>query len=231
MIQDPPNMSREDEEKHMAVIPYCAEYCRFDTEGESSGAYLLGADSIVGDLLEIIFETNEENQSIAKLRNRFGKEVGFFDKGTTYRLLLCQADGWEVHAILSAVFLSTSAEGGAHYSGEAIVMCFSKRYSKEFNVFMDGIRDLASDGKRPDVELKTTMIRNVIDKGGNWIPQDSAPKRKLDPGTVIVKNYIKPDEKMIEMARNRNVGCMAVGWFFIIITAIGVIWLLSRLFL
>lgn len=224
-------MSREDEEKDMAVTPYYAEYCRFDTQGKSNGAFLIGADSLVGDLFKIVFETNDEGKTVAKLHNKFDMEVGVFDNRATYRLQLCQADGWEVHAILSAVFLSTAEDGGAHYSGEALLMCFSKRYSEEFNIFMDGVRKQIANGKRPDVDLKPAALREMIDAGGNWTPTDYAPKRKLESGTVVVKDYMKHDEKMIEMARDRNAGCMAVGWAFIIIVIVGIIWLLTRLFM
>lgn len=211
----------------MAASPYYAEYCKFDTTDKTSGAHLLGADSLVGDELKIVFEHDENNDQYAKILNKFDKEVGVFDSKMSRRLLLCQADGWELHAVLSAVLVTTDDEGAAHYSGEAAVMCFSARYSDEFNTFLAGVARKIADGTRPAIDLNAPAIKNVIDSKGEWIPRNNEPKRKLEKGTVIVKDHLKHDEKMVEAARRGNPGCLAAGWGFIILLAAGAVYLLN----
>lgn len=211
----------------MAVSPYYAEYCSFKTTDKTSGAHLIGADSLVGDRLKIVFKPNQDNDMVAWVYNKFDKEVGVFDNRISRRLQLCQADGWEIHAVLSAVLVSTGEDGGAHYSGEAAVMCFSKRHSEEFNTFLNGVAGKIAEGTRPALSLKAPAIKNVIESHGQWLPRDNEPKRKLSKGEAVVKDHLKQDEKMIELARKGNPGCMAVGWGFIILLVLGAIWLLN----
>ena len=179
----------------MAVSPYYAEYCSFKTTDKTSGAHLIGADSLVGDRLKIVFKPNQDNDMVAWVYNKFDKEVGVFDNRVSRRLQLCQADGWEIHAVLSAVLVSTGEDGGAHYSGEAAVMCFSKRYSEEFNTFLDGVAGKIAEGTRPALSLKAPAIKNVIESHGQWLPRDNEPKRKLSKGEAVVKDHLKQDEK------------------------------------
>ena len=197
----------------MAASPYFAQYCTFKTTDKSSGAFLLSADSLIGDDMEIRFEVVDGRQ-VACLWNRFGHPVGQLDRSITHQLLLCQADGWELHAILSAVLFSEEGNS-SYYWGEAAIMCFSKRYAKEFNAFKDGICKLLRSGKRPLITLKKQGIDSVISSGSAWIPKDREPKRKLEEGTIVVKDYLKYDERLVEMARNKNIGCMIIGWLFI----------------
>lgn len=211
----------------MAATPYYAEYCKFDTTDQTSGAHLLGADSLVGDELKIVFEHDQNNDQYAKILNKFDKEVGVFDSKTSRRLLLCQADGWELHAVLSAVLVNTDEEGAAHYFGEAAVVCFSKRYSAEFNAFLAGVAGKIAEGTRPAIGLNAPAIKSVIESNGAWLPRNNEPKRKLEKGTVVAKDHLKHDEKMIEAARKGNVGCMIVGWAFIILLCAGAVWLLD----
>ena len=197
----------------MASSPYYAQYCTFKTTDKSGGAFLLSADSLIGDDLEIRFEV-EDGRQVAFLWNRFGHLVGKLDRSITHQLLLCQADGWELHAILSAVLFSESENSG-FYWGEVAIICFSKRYSDEFNNYLDGIRKLLRSGKRPLITLKKQGVDSVINSNGAWTPKDREPKIKLEPGTIVVKDYLKYDERLVEMARNRNIGCMIIGWLFI----------------
>ena len=106
-------------------------------------------------------------------------------------------------------------------------MCFSKRYSEEFNTFLNGVAGKIAEGTRPALSLKAPAIKNVIESHGQWLPRDNEPKRKLSKGEAVVKDHLKQDEKMIELARKGNPGCMAVGWGFIILLVLGAIWLLN----
>ena len=209
----------------MASSPCFAQYCTFQTADKDSGGYLLSADSLVGDLFDITFKTQDGVQT-AFLNNRFGHEVGYFDRNITHKLLLFQADGWELHAILSAVFFS-ERDGGGYYWGEVALVCFSKRYSQEFTTFMEGISSQIRTSKRPALNLKPQTINNILESGGTWIPKDREPKRTMKEGTVVIKDYLKYDERLIEMARNRNIGCFIIGWAFIfalVAMALYIIW-------
>lgn len=197
----------------MAASPYFAQYCTFKTDGREGGGYLLSADSLVGDLFDIVFE-QVDGQRTACLHNKFGYRVGRFDQQITHKLLLCQADGWILHAILSAVFFSESKKSG-YYWGEVALICYARRYAQEFDAFTDAICKQLRSGKRPLISLKQQDISTVLGSKGTWLPKDREPKRKLEPGTVVVKDYLKYDERLVEMAREKNIGCMVIGWAFI----------------
>lgn len=197
----------------MAAGPYFAQYCTFKAGDKESGGYLLSADSLVGDRLDIVFELVGGRRT-ACLYNRFGHKVGYFDQQITHKLLLCQADGWDLHAILSAVLFSESEKGG-HYGGEVALICYARRYAQEFDAFMDVVCKQLRGGRRPLISLKQQGIATVLESKGTWIPKDREPKRSLQPGTIVVKDYLKYDERLVEMARNKNIGCMIVGWVFI----------------
>ena len=197
----------------MATLPYFARYTTFKTADKESGGYLLSADSLIGDVLSISFEVIDGRQ-VAILVNRFGHNVGKLDRSDTHELLLRQADGWEIHAILSAVLFS-EGEGNGYYWGEVALMAFSKRHSREFNTFMQGICAELRKGRRPSIALKSSGVETVISTNGKWVPKDREPKRSLKAGTVVVKDHLKYDERLVEMARNKNIGCMIIGWAFI----------------
>lgn len=205
----------------MTASPYFAQYCTFIALSKERGGYLLSADNLVGDMFEITFEM-QEGQQVAALFNKFGYKVGFLDGKITHKLLLCKADGWELHAALSAVFFSEHKDGG-YYWGEVAVMCFSRRNSESFTLFMEGICKELRKGRRPSINLKPQGVNTVIESKGNWVPKDKEEKRKLPSGTVVVKDMLKYDETLIEMARNKNIGCMIIGWAFIIaLIALGI---------
>ncbi len=209
----------------MAASPYFAQYCTFKTADKTSGGYLLSADSLVGDIFDIVFET-VNNMQQAQLRNRFGFVVGYFDPRTTHRLLLCQAEGWELHAILSLVLFNEKQEESSYW-GEVAIMCFSPRYTNEFTTFMNGIAKEIRNGRRPAIDLKASTVESVIQKKGEWVPKDRETKFQVKPGNVIVKDHLKFDERLVEMARDKNIGCMIIGWAFIfavIAFVIYVIW-------
>lgn len=212
----------------MPSSPYFAQYCTFKSMDKTSGGYLLSADSLVGDIFDIVFETVDSKQQ-AQLRNRFGYVVGYFDSQTTHRLLRYQADKWELHAILSRVLFCSNQED-SYYWGEVAIICFSPRYHNEFTVFMNGLAKQIRGGRRPVVDLKPAMVNDVITKSGRWVPSDRETKFQVKPGNIIVKDHLKIDERLVEMARRKNVGCFIVGWAFIIGLIAVILYLFRGLF-
>ena len=208
----------------MAASPYFAQYCTFKTADKTSGSYLLSADSLVGDIFDIVFDVVDNRQQ-AQLQNRFGYIVGYFDQHITHKLLLCQAEGWELHAILSMVIYGQQ-DSDSFYWGEAAIMCFSPRYSDEFTTFMNGIAKQIRGGRRPVVDLKASTVNNIIENKGNWVIKDREPKFKVTPGNIVVKDHLKFDELLVEQARRKNIGCMIIGWAFIIAVVLLVLYII-----
>lgn len=212
----------------MPSSPYLARYCTFKSKDKTSGGYLLSADSLVGDVFDIVFETVDSMQQ-AQLRNRFGYTVGYFDHRTTHTLLRCQADGWELHAILSLVLFCQNNED-SYYWGEVALMCFSPRYHDELTRFMNSVAKQIGSGRRPAIDLKPSTVQSIIEKKGDWVIKDREPKFTVAPGNIIVKDHLKLDERFVEMARRKNVGCMIIGWAFIIGLAVLFLYLIRGFF-
>lgn len=62
------------------------------------------------------------------------------------------------------------------------------------------------------------------------MPAKNTLKPKLPTGTVIVKGKVSFTEKLIEAARNRNIGCyFGTAAFFIVLVVI-IIYIISRFF-
>ncbi|MEF9875470.1 MAG: hypothetical protein RR934_03465 [Gordonibacter sp.] len=196
---------------------YVGFYARFDTLSKKEAAALLGADNLVGDMFDIVFET-EEGNTIAWMKNRFGKLVGFFDAKTTHQLRVLKARDWHTEALLSFMAFTDRPEPG-HYWGEAAVICFSPDQSEIFSQFSEGIANRLMDGVRPDIDLGEQGIKQVIESGGSWLPSKSVPLPKGQTGTVIMKNSRKISEKFIEQGRKGNKGCYLISWIFLIALA------------
>lgn len=198
----------------MAASPYYGTYCRFRTANKKDGSLLMGADNLVGDVFDIVFK-QDGVETVAWLRNRFEQEIGFFDTETSNELQLCAAKSWELHAVLTSVYFTESPEPG-FYWGEAAVICYSKKDADTFGTFLQGVAGMISEGVRPDVHLGADRLQNVIDSKGSWLPEGRVPKIDVPKGTARLKDHCTFNEKMIEKARQRNVGCMIIGWVFLL---------------
>lgn len=76
---------------------------------------------------------------------------------------------------------------------------------------------MISQGVRPDVHLGAASAQKIIDSNGSWLPEGRVPKLEMPKGTAMLKDHLSFNEKMIEKARQRNMGCMVVGWAFLLI--------------
>ncbi|MDJ1649976.1 MULTISPECIES: hypothetical protein [Gordonibacter] len=201
---------------------YVGFYARFNTLSKKDAAALLGADNLVGDVFEIIFDTNEEGETVAWMKNRFGSLVGFFDADTTRRLRILNAREWHLKAILSFVAFTDHPEPG-HYWGEAAIICYSPVYEAEFTTFIEGLAPRIADGVRPDVDLGEQGAQQVIESGGLWSPTKTMPFPAKQQGTVIMKSRRKMSEKLIEQGRKGNKGCYVVSWLFLLLVVAGLL--------
>lgn len=202
----------------MQVDCYFGTYARFDTASKKDAAILLGADNLVGDVYEIVFQS-ENGISVAWLKNRFDQLVGFFDPSFSRQLSIMKARGWTLKALLSFVAFTDSPEPGSYW-GEAAILCFDSHLSSVFEPFIASTSQRLSDGVRPDINLGEQGVDQVISSKGSWKPQKTVPFPDKTSGTAIVKSRRKLSEKMIEQGRKGNKGCYVVSWAFLALIAI-----------
>ena len=204
---------------------YYATYCRFTAHGKDEFAALLGADSIVGDQLQIVLEPAGQ-QSQAVLVNRFGARIGTINPDMTEQIQLAQARGWHTGALLASVYLSDT-DDGASYWGEVVVLCHAD--DPAFSTFATTLSGALAQGIRPNVELGESGVDQVIQSGGAWLPTGRTPLPDTQKGTALVKDRMSPNEHVVELARKRNPGCMAAGVAFILALVAGAVWLVLKL--
>ena len=199
----------------MQAERYFGAYVRFDTKSKKDAAALLGADNLVGDVFEVVFET-EDGVNVAWMKNRFGAWIGYFDASLSRQLSILQARGWRLQAILSFVAFTDSPEPG-HYWGQAALICYDSELGQAFDPFIAGVASRLMDGVRPEVELGDQAVASIVESKGAWQPKKTVAFPKKQNGTVIMKSRLKMSEKLIEQGRKGNKGCYAVSWIFLLL--------------
>ena len=96
----------------MQAERYFGTYARFDTLSKKDAAILLGADNPIGDVFEIVFQT-DNGVSTAWMKNRFGALIGFLDAELSRQLSILAAREWKLQALLSFVAFTDIRTG--HY--------------------------------------------------------------------------------------------------------------------
>ena len=99
------------------------------------------------------------------------------------------------------------------------VICFNPAYEAEMNAYTNRIAAKLAEGVRPNINLRGQAIRKIFDDP-NWIPTDTVPLPNKKVGMAVLKNHQSISEKMIEQGRDRNKGCMAISWIFIIVVVL-----------
>ena len=74
----------------MQAERYFGTYARFNTLSKKDAAILLGADNPIGDVFEIVFQT-DNGVSTAWMKNRFGALIGFLDAELSRQLSILAA--------------------------------------------------------------------------------------------------------------------------------------------
>ncbi|WP_283169946.1 hypothetical protein [Curtanaerobium respiraculi] len=211
----------------MAQVPYYGAYARFTTPDKKIGATLMGSDNLVGDRYAIEFRV-EGGNPVPWLRNRFGKPIGTVEGPEAQELALCNARGWKVNAILASVCYSEQPEPGLYW-GEVVLICYSKADEEAFDTFVQGVGGMLAKGIRPQIDLGQSGYSRVVETKGSWLPETRQKQRTSKKGQAVIKNHRSFNEGMIEAARKKNPGCMAVGIAFDIVLVIAVVWLLKSL--
>ena len=206
---------------------YLGTYAKATCPDKKMVGLLMGADTLVGDEFELFFKT-ENGDPVAWVRNRFGDEIGSFDRNISYRLSAIQADGWTIRVDLAFIGVSEGKESNQYWAMMGIVGS-SPRYSEEVDVFFKKVCEQHMNGIRPDLELNTASIDQMLAAKGNWLPSknvlDTISKKK----GVIVKGERSLSEKIVEQGRAGNKGCYAISWAFIGLLIIGAVFLIKAL--
>ena len=212
----------------MATPDYYATYCRFFTRNKDEAGLLMGADCCVGDVLDIQID-ERASDSEGQLVNRFGATIGHLNADIVEQVRLARAKGWHTQALLASVYFTepTDKTAGPGYWGEVVIMCFAD--TPAFRAFSNTIAHALGEGLRPTVELGSSGVEKILDSAGEWLPDGRVPKPDIAHGTAVVKDHLSFNEKMVEQARQRNPGCMAAGWLFIIVLIAAVVWLVIKL--
>lgn len=199
----------------MQVERYFGTYTRFDTKSKKDAGQLLGADNLVGDVFDIVFET-EDGTSVAWMKNRFGSLIGRFDTTISRQLSILKARGFKLTAILSFVAFTDNPDPG-HYWGEAALLCYDSSLEQVFVPFTNSVATRIAEGIRPDIDLGEQGVSQVIDSNGSWSPKGTIPLPQKQAGTVIMKDRRKLSEKLIEQGRKGNKGCYVFSWVFLLL--------------
>ena len=188
---------------------YCfSTYARYTTLSRSDGAVLMGADNLVGDIYTIEPELQEDRSYRLWLVNRFGAKVAILDQSHEHRVQTLLARGWTLRALLSFVALSDGDEGT--YWGEVILLGNDPHYDEAFKTFALNLRELLSEGVRPQVEFTEQAARQIINSNGCWMPTDRISAPKLGKGSALVKSRRSASEKLVEAGRSGKGGCWAI---------------------
>lgn len=198
----------------MADTRYFGTYARFETEDKRAAADLLGADNLVGDRYEIEFVLGDEG-STAWLKSRFGKLVGFLDQKATHQVKLYLAKGWKVAAFLSFVAYTEEPEPG-YYWGEVALIAYDPSLEEPMGVFMEKLTDMIGDGVRPQVDLGSGAVDELVSTKGEWFPKGRVKLPDHDKKTSVVKDHRSMNDKLIEQSRKGNIGCYVVSWIFLL---------------
>ena len=194
---------------------FFGEYKRFNTENKSSGALLIGADNLIGDVFTIDFDT-EKTEPRAWLVNKFGAKVGFFDPEFSHKLKLMAARDWKICALLAFVAYSENPEPGAYW-GQAAVICYNKNIEPSANTFLEKLAKYLEDGIRPDIALGSQACKKLVESKGEWFPTKREPMPKFPQGQALVKDKRSASEKLIEQGRRGNKGCYLISILFLIL--------------
>ena len=97
----------------MVDYSYHGFYARFESPDKPTGSLLMGPDNLVGDEFEVFFK-EDDGRMVAWLRNKFDKEVGFFDVDVSRKLQIANGRDQTITELLSFVDYSETTEHGLY---------------------------------------------------------------------------------------------------------------------
>lgn len=194
---------------------YFGTYQTFETVSKKDAAVLLGADNIVGDIYEPLFELDGDTHRVW-LVNRFDQKIGFFDPAFSRKLSVMKASGLTIKAVLSFVAYSDTPDPGKYW-GEMAVICYNPAYEEAFGRFIKTVSQRMGDGNRTRVDFGSEGVEKIISTNGTWVPDQITPMPEKKKGSAIMKSKRSLNDKIVEQGRSGNKGCYVVSWAFIIV--------------
>ena len=190
-------------------------YARFETVDKKAGAALVGPDNAVGDIGEIVWDTDSDKHQQAWLQNPYGDCFAFLDKHTSYKLAIYRAKGWIIKYVLSFTAYSEQPDPGVYW-GQAAIIAYPKRYEETFSTFLQSFAHATGEGLRPDPELNPSLIQQILNDPQSWKPSQKVKFPKDSKGTVILKDHRSLHDKLLDQGRQRNIGCFIASWVFLL---------------
>jgi hypothetical protein len=201
----------------MAEIGYSGSYVRFVTEDKDVAMGFLGINNLVGDRysIESKYENGERSDWMV---NAWGETMGKVDRRVADRLDLAQAKGWTTVALLTFVAFTEGKEGEpGRYWGELAVISYDPKYEGAFSNFLEKLGEAYGDGIRPDLNIGKQGLQELVEKDGDYLPSGRKPLPTLEKGSAFVKTERSANEKLVNQARKKNLGCMIASWVFIFV--------------
>lgn len=189
----------------------------------NSAAKLISADNIIGDIYKVTIDRKDDSH-LAYVTNRFKQTPAYFDEETSRELAIAKAKDMNIYAILSIVGFSES-ENKSQYWAEFAIIGFPKSKKDCFDSFVLNLASSIKNGKRLNIELSDNDFEKVLKTNGDYLPTTKFPFPDKRQGTVFLKKSISLKEKLIEQARNKNIGCSIVGWIFLLLIITGLLYL------
>ncbi|WP_165062743.1 hypothetical protein [Adlercreutzia sp. ZJ154] len=193
---------------------YFGKYADFQTISKKDAGQLLGADNMIGDVLDIVCEL-DGGKHCAWLVNRFSKRIGMLDPSVSREISLAAAREMETRAVLSFVAFTDHPDEG-HYWGQVAIICYAKSCEDAFGQFIKHVSKMMADGTRIAVNLGNDAIARIIESNGEWLPTQTISMPEKTKGTAIVKSRRSITDKLIETGRTGNKGCFVVSWVFLL---------------
>lgn len=210
----------------MVPLSYRGTYGRFEAQDKTQNTLLLGSDCLIGDELTYSIEHSAQATTVF-VSNRFGARVGKLDAATAGAVQLALAKGWHVRLLLASVY---AKQNGAEnlYWGEVYVLTYAPGNESAYDTFCAGVGDMLGEGVRAEIDLAQSSGEKLLESGGSWLPsgRHNAPTAN---GSVLVKSRRSVNEKLVELARRRNPGCMVAGWAFIAVLVVLLLWIGKQL--
>lgn len=207
---------------------YFGTYAKFQTKDKRNGAALAGPDNAVGDIGTIAWELDEDKHRQAWLKNPYGQTIGHLDRNTSHTLAVLQAKEWDIVYVLSFTAYTENLGENAYW-GQAAIIAYPPKYAESFRPFVESFSKEAAKGLRPDPALSSRLIREIIQNPSSWNPSNKVKIPREDESTVILKDHRSVHDKLLDLGRNRNIGCYIISWAFIFGVIAFFVWILKSI--
>ena len=194
---------------------YFAGYYEFHCPSKKDAAFLLGADTLVGDALSLTLAKNNTLNPYIELYNKYQKLVGIItDEHLIERVKLASAENLRVSCLLSFVAYTDHPNPG-YYWGQVALFIYDTT-QQAYVIFENTIAQELKKGIRPDISLSHDGMHHVESSNGTWVPRGRISLPQKQQGMALMKTRRSLSENLIEQGRAGNKGCYVVSWIFLL---------------